>query len=394
MADFGADNLEAFRTEVRTWLEANYPAELRDPKTEIDEEAVWGGRRYAASKDPLRIWQARMGEKGWTTRTWPKEYGGGGLSAAEARVPQQVLNKGGPTSGRFLAGYVVCLHKPIAAELLLGAIERTTAPAVASVMLRFHILVWLAAGMFVSTLAAAEPVSRAVLVIDQSDPSGGAPTTFSSTLRASLNGFTPHVAVYSETLDVGFAGTRQDDILHNYLQEKYRDTLQIVGVSEDEGPPEEIKRFAAAHKINYPIVMSTPELRKIFPEVMALPTTYVLDRDGNLTQKNVGMLKAKETEAGTRLLAGLKVDAEVVKVEANEKAVGLENAAQAREIPGVDLTKLSGDQRTSVLMALNEEACKCGCGLTVAKCRIDDPNCQFSLPQARTIVQKLASAKP
>jgi len=170
------------------------------------------------------------------------------------------------------------------------------------------------------------------------------------------------------------------------LQEKYRDHLVVVGIAEDEGSVDVVKRFAAEHKINYPIVMSTPEIRKIFPEVMALPTTFVLDRDGNLAQKNVGMLNAKETEAGTRLLAGLNVNAEVVKVEANEKAVGLENAAQAREIPGVDLTKLSGDQRTSVLMALNEEACKCGCGLTVAKCRIDDPTCSFSLPQARAIV--------
>jgi len=178
------------------------------------------------------------------------------------------------------------------------------------------------------------------------------------------------------------------------LQEKYRDHLVILGISEDEGSVDGVRRFVAEHKINYPIVMSTPELRKIFPPVMALPTTFVLDRDGNLAQKNVGMLNARETEAGTRLLAGLKVNAEVVKVEANEKAVGLENAAQAKEIPGVDLTKLSGDQRTSVLMALNEEACKCGCGLTVAKCRIDDPNCQFSLPQARAIVEKLAPARP
>jgi thiol-disulfide isomerase/thioredoxin len=178
------------------------------------------------------------------------------------------------------------------------------------------------------------------------------------------------------------------------LQEKYRDHLVIVGIAEDEGSVDSVKRFVAEHKINYPIVMSTPELRKIFPEVMALPTTFVLDRDGNLAQKNVGMLNAKETEAGTRLLAGLNVNAEVVKVDANEKAVGLENAAQAREIPGVDLTKLSGDQRTSILMALNEEACKCGCGLTVAKCRIDDPTCGFSLPQAKAIVEKLAPAKP
>ena len=37
MADFGATELEAFRTEARTWLEANYPASLRghpEPLTE------------------------------------------------------------------------------------------------------------------------------------------------------------------------------------------------------------------------------------------------------------------------------------------------------------------------------------------------------------------------
>jgi len=114
MADFGADNLETFRGEARTWLEANYPVELRDPKTPIDEEAIWGGRRYKDSKDPLRIWQARMGEKGWTTPTWPKEYGGGGLSAAEARVLQQELNKGGYHTP--LASFGVWMLGPVLLE--------------------------------------------------------------------------------------------------------------------------------------------------------------------------------------------------------------------------------------------------------------------------------------
>jgi alkylation response protein AidB-like acyl-CoA dehydrogenase len=114
MADFGADNLEGFRTEARTWLEANYPAELRDPKTHVDEEAVWGGRRYVNSKDPLRVWQARMGEKGWTTPTWPKDYGGGGLSAAEARVLQQELNRGGYHTP--LASFGVWMLGPVLLE--------------------------------------------------------------------------------------------------------------------------------------------------------------------------------------------------------------------------------------------------------------------------------------
>ena len=36
-----------------------------------------------------------MGEKGWGVPTWPKQYGGGGLSPAEARVLNDELAKAG-----------------------------------------------------------------------------------------------------------------------------------------------------------------------------------------------------------------------------------------------------------------------------------------------------------
>jgi alkylation response protein AidB-like acyl-CoA dehydrogenase len=95
MADFGATELDAFRTEVREWLEANYPAELRDPNAVTDPEAVWGGRAFAGSSDPQIVWMQRMAAKGWTTPTWPTEYGGGGLSPAQARVLEKELSAGG-----------------------------------------------------------------------------------------------------------------------------------------------------------------------------------------------------------------------------------------------------------------------------------------------------------
>ncbi|QUD87708.1 acyl-CoA dehydrogenase family protein [Phenylobacterium montanum] len=114
MADFGADNLEAFRGEARAWLEANYPAELRDPNAQVDEEAVWGGRKYQGSADPISTWRARLAEKGWTTPTWPKEYGGGGLSAAEARVLNQELAKGRYATA--LASFGVWMLGPVLLE--------------------------------------------------------------------------------------------------------------------------------------------------------------------------------------------------------------------------------------------------------------------------------------
>jgi thiol-disulfide isomerase/thioredoxin len=175
------------------------------------------------------------------------------------------------------------------------------------------------------------------------------------------------------------------------LQERYRDHLVIIGVSEDEGPVAEVQRFAAEHRINYPIVMTTEELRQAFPGVTALPTTFVLDRDVRLAQKHVGLLNPATTEHEMLALAGLAANASIESVDP-EQPVGLVNAAQAKEIPGIDLKGLSGEKRVATLMRLNAEACTCGCGLTVAKCRIDDPACGVSLPIARRIAAEIAAA--
>jgi hypothetical protein len=44
--------------------------------------------------------------------------------------------------------------------------------------------------------------------------------------------------------------------------------------------------------------------------------------------------------------------------------------------------------RAKVLEQLNSEHCSCGCGLTLAQCRIDDPTCSVSLPLAQALVKK------
>src|SRR5262249_11412124 len=176
------------------------------------------------------------------------------------------------------------------------------------------------------------------------------------------------------------------------LQNKYRDTLQIVGVSEDEAPAEQVKRFAAEHEVNYPIVMTNKELERLFPGVQALPTSFIINRDGQLVQKHVGMLSPALTELEARALAGLPVNASIEQVDQAQK-LALENGAQLMEIPGVQLASLSAAKRAEALQKLNSQPCTCGCDLTVAKCRVDDPNCGVSLPLARQIVQQIADAR-
>jgi thiol-disulfide isomerase/thioredoxin len=174
------------------------------------------------------------------------------------------------------------------------------------------------------------------------------------------------------------------------LQEKYRDQLVVVGVSEDEGPIDPVRAFVAEQRMNYPVAMTTPELRKIFRGVTALPTTFVIDREGKIAQKHVGLLNAQNTELETQVLAGLNVNARIERVEDTDRA-RLENAAQATEIPGVDLTKLTPAKRTEAIKAMNADDCTCGCGLTLAECRINDPTCSVSLPLAQALAKKYAA---
>jgi thiol-disulfide isomerase/thioredoxin len=175
------------------------------------------------------------------------------------------------------------------------------------------------------------------------------------------------------------------------LQERYKDKLQIIGVSSDEGPVEDVARFVAEHRMNYPIVMETPELLKAFPGIFALPTTFVIDQEVKLVQKHVGLLNPAMIEQETRVLAKLDTTAAVERVEDTGQVL-LANAAQATDVPGLELNKLKPAQKTAALKRLNAEACTCGCGLTVAQCRINDPSCGTSLPIAKQIVAEASGA--
>lgn len=82
--------LAAFRAEARAWLEANCPAEMRTP-IRSEEDFPWGGRRFVFASAAQREWMQRMAVRGWTVPTWPREYGGGGLTNAEAKALQQEI---------------------------------------------------------------------------------------------------------------------------------------------------------------------------------------------------------------------------------------------------------------------------------------------------------------
>lgn len=81
--------MEVFRNEVRRWLDEHCPETMRSKGTE--EDWVWGGRKASYRHPDAKVWLDNMGAKGWTCPTWPKKYGGGGLSYEENKVLQQEL---------------------------------------------------------------------------------------------------------------------------------------------------------------------------------------------------------------------------------------------------------------------------------------------------------------
>ena len=175
------------------------------------------------------------------------------------------------------------------------------------------------------------------------------------------------------------------------LAARYPDHLTIIGVSEDAGGADVVEAFAREYGVNYPIVMSTPEIKRAFPGVFALPTSFVVDAEGRIVQTHVGLVSPVLLEQEARYLAALSTEATIEMVEPTHQIV-LANAAQATEIPGVDLSALTPSQREAVLQRLNSDGCPCGCQLTLAQCRINDATCDISPPLVERVIAEIAGA--
>lgn len=85
-------DLDVFRAETRAWLEANCPAEMREPVRD-ETDACWGGRNPTYKSPAQKQWMDVMAAKGWTVPEWPKAYGGAGLNPAQAKILREEMAK-------------------------------------------------------------------------------------------------------------------------------------------------------------------------------------------------------------------------------------------------------------------------------------------------------------
>ncbi len=177
------------------------------------------------------------------------------------------------------------------------------------------------------------------------------------------------------------------------LQQKYKDQLQIIGLTVDDDDTSMIKQVVADERINYPVAMASPEVRLQYGGIAALPTSFVLDAQGRVVQKHEGLRDPALYEAEIRALLGLPIDARVETFE-DTGQIFLAHADRASELPGVDLSRLTPQQKQVALHKFNAEGCTCGCNFTLAQCRIYDRDCAVSKSRTEKIVAEVSGGAP
>jgi peroxiredoxin len=178
------------------------------------------------------------------------------------------------------------------------------------------------------------------------------------------------------------------------LQAKYKDRFQILSLIVDDDDPAAIQKVVEKYGINYPVALAPNEIRLQYGGIAALPTSFVLDSEGRIVQKHEGLRDPLLYETEIRALLGLPIGNVKVETFDDTGQIFIKNADRASELPGVDLSKLTPEQKVVALHKFNAETCSCGCKYTLAQCRIYDRNCQISKTATAKIVADLAHSTP
>ena len=175
------------------------------------------------------------------------------------------------------------------------------------------------------------------------------------------------------------------------LQTRYKDRLQVIGLVVDDDDMDAIHQFVRDFGINYPVAVAPVELRIQYGGIPALPTSFLLDAQGRVVQKHVGLRDPALYEIEIRALLGLPTGFKMETFE-DTGEIFLKHADRASELPGVDLSKLAAEQKRIALHRFNAESCNCGCKFTLAQCRINDTACQVSKALTAKIIGEITGA--
>jgi peroxiredoxin len=72
--------------------------------------------------------------------------------------------------------------------------------------------------------------------------------------------------------------------------------LEIVGVSLDQTGWSVVTPFVEQAKMNYPVVIGDGNLVDAYGGIESIPTTFIIDRKGNVVQKHIGYMSKTDFE--------------------------------------------------------------------------------------------------
>lgn len=76
----------------------------------------------------------------------------------------------------------------------------------------------------------------------------------------------------------------------NELQAQYGEKgLQFIGIALDEEGVTKVKKWTSTNPVNYPVVIADDEIKKTYGEMNAIPVTLLIDRQGVIRTKYIGM---------------------------------------------------------------------------------------------------------
>jgi len=173
------------------------------------------------------------------------------------------------------------------------------------------------------------------------------------------------------------------------LQKRYgAQGFTMIGISMDDSP-EPVVDFYRELQMNYPVAVGNSRLGELYGGIPGLPTTFLIGRDGRVYAKHVGATDPAVFEAEIKQLLAVGPEAEAKsfhqagRIYEDDKVEMGDPAVVDSEVPGIDLTKLTTDQKETFKKKLQTQQCTCGCNRNLLNCRQEDRGCSFSLRLAK-----------